>query len=109
MPHSEVDLATFAAAHAQGSPVIDVREPHEYARGHVPGARLIPLGHLPARIHEVPSDRAVYVICASGHRSLDAVSVLARFGRVGCSLRGGTSAWTQAGHPIVTGPDEDGR
>jgi hypothetical protein len=43
----EVDLDAFAVAHACGAVVIDLREPYEYASGHVPGARLIPLGSLP--------------------------------------------------------------
>jgi rhodanese-related sulfurtransferase len=43
----EVDLDAFAAAQAGGALVIDVREPHEYASGHVPGARLVPLHSLP--------------------------------------------------------------
>jgi rhodanese-related sulfurtransferase len=43
----EVDLDAFAMAHACCAVVIDLREPYEYASGHVPGARLIPLGSLP--------------------------------------------------------------
>ena len=41
---SEVDLEAFAAAHADGATVIDVREPGEYVGGHVPGAVLMPMG-----------------------------------------------------------------
>ena len=39
----EIDLDSFATAHAAGGYVIDVREPDEYVDGHVPGARLVPL------------------------------------------------------------------
>ncbi len=42
----EADLDAFAAAQAGGALVLDVREPHEYATGHVPGARLVPLPSL---------------------------------------------------------------
>ena len=40
----EIDIAEAARRHAAGAVVIDVREPHEYVEGHVPGAPLIPLG-----------------------------------------------------------------
>ena len=45
----EIDRPAFAAAHADGALVIDVREPMEYLAGHVPGARLIPMGQLASR------------------------------------------------------------
>ena len=42
----EVDVQEFAAAQRRGALVVDVREPSEYADGHVPGAQLVPLGSL---------------------------------------------------------------
>ncbi|MDV6299274.1 rhodanese-like domain-containing protein [Dietzia maris] len=39
---STTDIDTFASHHQEGAPLIDVREPHGYIAGHVPGARLIP-------------------------------------------------------------------
>lgn len=51
---------------------IDVRTPEEYAQGHVPGAVLIPLTELPARMGEIPKDCKVYIICRSGNRSSNA-------------------------------------
>ena len=65
----EIDLNTFAAAHAAGASVLDVREPFEYVAGHVPGAVHIPLGELGARYTELAQDRPLYVICRSGNRS----------------------------------------
>jgi len=41
----------------QGYNLIDVRQPSEYERGHLPGARLIPLGQLPSRLHELDPDK----------------------------------------------------
>ena len=99
----EVDLAAFVAAHRDGAVVIDVREPFEYVIGHVPGAALIPMGHLPARTTELPHDVPVYVICASGNRSLTAANYLARAGIDAWSVAGGTSAWARDGHPIARG------
>ena len=103
----EVDITTFAAAYADGALVIDVREPYEYVGGHVPGARLVPMGQLPFRLPELPRDRAVYLVCATGNRSLSMASYLIHNGIDARSVAGGTSAWTGAGHPIVSGHNEN--
>jgi len=99
----EIDLTAFATAHADGAVVIDVREPAEYAAGHVPGALPVPLGDLPGHLSRLPRDTAVYVICAGGSRSLAAADLLARAGVVAYSVAGGTSAWAGAGRPLARG------
>lgn len=99
----EIDQVTFAARHADTPLVIDVREPQEYAAGHIPGARLLPMGAIPARLDELPTDAPVYVICASGNRSLSVADQLAERGIDAWSVAGGTGAWTESGRPIVTG------
>ena len=99
----EADLAAFAAAHAGDAFVIDVREPDEYVSGHVPGARLMPLGQLPRHLGEVPRGERVYVICRSGKRSLAAVDLLARAGVDAVSVTGGTDGWQRAGNPVTLG------
>ena len=99
----EVDQAEFAAAHRGGAVVIDVREPFEYEAGHVPGATLVPLNRLPAHTADLPRQVPVYVICASGNRSLTAADYLARAGVDAWSVAGGTGAWLRAGHPVVRG------
>ena len=99
----EVDLAAFATAHASGAVVIDVREPGEYVSGHVPGARLMPLGRLPQHLGEVPRDRRVYVVCASGNRSKAAADLLARAGIDAVSVAGGTGGWQRAGKSVTLG------
>ena len=91
----------FAAAWADGALVIDVREADEYAAGHVPGARLMPLRTVPARCGELPTGRSVFVICASGNRSLSAADFLTRAGVDAWSVAGGTGAWTVAGRPVA--------
>ncbi|BDO43054.1 rhodanese-like domain-containing protein [Cellulomonas sp. NTE-D12] len=101
---SEVDLAAFAAAHADGALVIDVREPHEYVDGHVPGARLLPVDHVPLRTTELPRRERVYVVCESGNRARSVVGMLRAQGLDALSLRGGTAAWRAEGRPLVTGP-----
>ena len=61
---------------------VDVREPDEYAVGHIPGAKLLPLGEVLSRAAEVlPDKRAPWLIyCRTGRRSADAVQKLASLG-----------------------------
>lgn len=103
----EVDLDTFAAAHADGALVIDVREPFEYAEGHVPAARLVPLASLPRHVGELPAGEPVYVICASGNRSWTAARFLATRGIDAKSVAGGTSEWVARGRPVIRGSQEN--
>ncbi|WP_432137016.1 MULTISPECIES: rhodanese-like domain-containing protein [unclassified Streptomyces] len=102
----EVTQETFGAAWAGGGVVVDVREPAEYTAGHVPGARLMPLHTVPARCGELPADRPVYVICASGNRSRTAADLMTARGIDACSVSGGTGAWVRDGRPVVTGARE---
>lgn len=104
MPTLEVTTDDLAVALADGAAVLDVREPAEYVGGHVPGARLIPVGQLPARLSEVERGRCVYVVCASGNRSKVGAEVLNAAGLDAVSVAGGTAGWRRAGHPVVTGP-----
>ncbi len=102
----ETDIRSFSAAHADGAVVVDVREPDEYEAGHVPGARLIPLGELVDRVGELPRSERLHVICASGNRSLVAARWLISSGYDAVSVAGGTLAWMQAGLPVETGGEE---
>lgn len=84
-----VALATAAAPL-----LLDVREAWEFAIAHLPGAALVPLGDLAARVRELPKDREMITICHHGLRSLAARSLLqqAGFAKVR-SLAGGVDAW----------------
>ncbi|PJF39542.1 MAG: transferase, partial [Phototrophicales bacterium] len=75
--------------------------PSEFKNGHVPGAINIPLDQLQARIDEIPTDKPIVVICASGNRSQTGAKRLANAGydRV-YNLKGGTMSWMMAGLPI---------
>lgn len=74
--------------------VIDVREPYEYAGGHIKGAVNIPMGQLSAKIGRFKTDAEMYVICASGSRSGSAVGALRRAGYENAfNVKGGTSRW----------------
>jgi glyoxylase-like metal-dependent hydrolase (beta-lactamase superfamily II) len=73
--------------------VVDVREPPEFARWSIPSAVNIPLGELAARASEVPENREVVSVCASGSRSSEAAELLSRAGRRVANLTGGMAAW----------------
>lgn len=65
----------------QNPEIIDVREPFEFAMGHVDGAENIPLGNIPAFIDRFrDSDRPVVFYCRSGMRSGQAVAFLQGMG-----------------------------
>lgn len=80
--------------------LLDVREPDEWAAGHAPGARLVPMGQLPARLAEVPVDREVVVVCRSGNRSGQVTQWLVMQGYDARNLVGGMQAWAAAGRPM---------
>ncbi|HET6203138.1 MAG TPA: rhodanese-like domain-containing protein [Planctomycetota bacterium] len=74
--------------------VLDVRFEGEFARRRIPGARLLPLPELPARVGELPRDGALLVVCGSGERSLEACRLLRASGFEGLRwLRGGLAAY----------------
>jgi rhodanese-related sulfurtransferase len=93
------ELAAILASDPETT-LIDVREPEEYAAGHVPSAELIPMSVVPVRAQEIPKDRTVYVVCRSGGRSAQVVSWLNQQGYDTVNVEGGTAAWAMAGHPI---------
>jgi len=82
--------------------IIDVRTAEEFAKGHIPGAMLIPLQDLEHRIHEVPRNKQVYLYCHSGGRSSRAATYLAKqgFTRIE-NMVGGIVAWKQAGYEVT--------
>jgi len=82
--------------------LIDVREPHEWDIAHIPGARLIPLGNLPAAVPSLDRTRDIVVQCRSGVRSGRAVRLLqaAGFTRVR-NLAGGILRWSDDVDPTV--------
>jgi hydroxyacylglutathione hydrolase len=82
--------------------VLDVREPAEWADGHVPGARHVPMREVPRRLAELPRDRRIAVMCAGGARSSLVASVLRGQGFTDVlNVWGGFTAWTQAGLPTA--------
>jgi len=81
--------------------VVDVREPWEFHRGHVPGALLMPLGQLANRLNELDMEKPVAVICATGNRSQSASALLGQKGfKTVYNVVGGTSEWARSGLEI---------
>jgi rhodanese-related sulfurtransferase len=80
--------------------VVDVREPEEYAQGHLPGAEPMPLMTVPQRLHDLPTDKPIYLVCAVGARSAQAAMYLAARGVDAVNVDGGTAEWVAAGYPV---------
>jgi len=84
--------------------IVDVREPEEYASGHLPGAVNIPQADLGVRIEEVPADKPVLVVDTAGGRSPRAASFLVNNARTNVMyLAGGSNRWKEAGNQLLGG------
>jgi rhodanese-related sulfurtransferase len=101
-PYKNLTVAEYrekfgTAPHA----LIDVRTVGEYEDGHLPGAVNIPLDQLGRRLAEVPHDKPIIVVCATGSRSKSGSSIIARAGRTEVyNLQGGTMAWMMQRLPL---------
>ena len=85
-----------------GALLVDVREPGEWQAGHAPGATLIPMGQVPARLAELPADREIVLICRSGNRSGQVQRFLLAQGyRTVVNVAGGMGDWARAGLPLA--------
>ncbi|MCK9487513.1 MAG: rhodanese-like domain-containing protein [Dehalococcoidia bacterium] len=84
--------------------VIDSREPHEHAEGHVPGSVRIQHMATLAQADKIARDRPVLFICKSGQRSAVAAEFAASVGITDIyNVEGGHEAWAEAGYPMETG------
>ncbi|MBM3260181.1 MAG: rhodanese-like domain-containing protein [Candidatus Sericytochromatia bacterium] len=95
------DLAAWRVQHPEAV-LVDVREPAEFAEGHVEGAVLAPLGTLGAWAAQHPKDRPVVLVCKSGRRATKAAEQLGAAGfKALVHLEGGMEAWKAAGLPVA--------
>ena len=84
-----------------GWTVIDVREPHEWRSGVIPGARTIPLNQLPGHAAGLHPSGRYALVCAHGNRSQAAAAFLADLGYQVASVRGGMALWLAGRHPTA--------
>ncbi len=81
--------------------VLDVREPAEWAAGHIDGAIHVPLMQVPGRLDDIPTGQQVLVVCKVGARSAQATAFLQDQGRDVVNLVGGMVAWESRGRPTT--------
>jgi rhodanese-related sulfurtransferase len=90
---SAADLSLQLQNTPQEYTLIDVRQPDEYAQGHIHGAVNIPLGDIENRIDEIPKNKGIITICKSGIRSEQAANILRARGYNVRSMQGGMLSW----------------
>jgi rhodanese-related sulfurtransferase len=93
-----------AAAYLKAHPttqLVDVRQPDEFASGHLAKAKLIPLGTLPVRLSELDRSKPLLFYCAAGGRSGRALDFALDQGyEKAMHVVGGIGAWAEAGLPV---------
>jgi rhodanese-related sulfurtransferase len=110
IPTIDVQAANAELADPDRRPlVVDVRERDEFAAVRLPDVALIPMSEFADRHGELPKDRRLLVMCASGSRSAAATTFLLRSGWTDVTnVAGGITAWERAGLPVRHGPVEPG-
>ena len=108
-PYDRIDISTaFEIYNTEDVAIIDVREPDEYNQSHIKNAILIPVDEIMTRVDELPSDKKLLFVCASGYRSGLACEMAAAMG-VDTSkifnIDGGTHGGIENGHPTNSGPN----
>ena len=101
-----VSAANLNAELADKAPLlVDVREPAEYAEGHLAGAFNLPVRTLAQNLDKLPAlDQPIVIYCLSGHRGALAMSALRLLGYTDVrNLAGGISAWKKAEFPAEAG------
>ncbi len=85
--------------------VVDVREPDEFAEGHIAGAINCPLSNIAAYANQLSKYDNLYVHCRAGRRAVGAVETLKQAGlkNLHCIYEDGMAAWEAAGLPMVRG------
>jgi rhodanese-related sulfurtransferase len=98
----EAQIADVPVTFDRSAVLLDVREDDEWQRGHAEGAQHIPMGDVPARLAEIDTEAALFVVCHAGGRSQRVAQYLARNGYEPINVAGGMLAWAGAGRAVVT-------
>ncbi len=88
--------------------LLDVREPAEWAAGHVEGSVHVPMYELASRASELPRQSTIVCVCRSGSRSAVVTDALRNAGFDAHNLDGGLLAWVESGHALTTADGGDG-
>jgi rhodanese-related sulfurtransferase len=98
---TEISAGQAYQKYQQGAFFLDVRSQAEWDQVHIAKSTLIPLDELQNRLSELPRDRDIVVVCLSGHRSKEGMTLLRQEGflRATC-MTGGLAAWKEAGYPL---------
>lgn len=100
-PFERIDVEQAKDLIEKGFKVIDVREPSEWAEGHIPNATHVPLNTLLGKAQELLVEDNIIFVCKEGIRSAVACEVAAAVGRTNLhNLEGGTVAWARMGNPL---------
>lgn len=91
-----------AAALPAEAVILDVREPDEWAAGHIETAVHIPMGEVPARMSDLPEGEPVFVTCRGGGRSARVTAFLREQGINAVNVGGGMKDWAAAGRPMAS-------
>ena len=100
----EADTLKATRLYNDDALVLDVREDKEFAAGHIPKAKHIPLGQLSGRLNELDKfkGKPVLVTCRSGQRSARACGMLKKAGfETVYNQAGGIIAWERANLPVT--------
>jgi rhodanese-related sulfurtransferase len=100
-PEIEITVQDAAKLLEDGDAVlVDVREPHEWDAGRIPGARHVQLEHLASQAETIPRDTTVIFQCRLGNRSAMAAQAFRHAGYNALSMAGGLQDWHAAGLPM---------
>lgn len=102
-PEISVDALAHRLKQPNSPTILDVREPWETQTAFIPGSILIPMGDVPARVHqELDPDQPIVVVCHHGARSLSVTMWLRQQGfEQAQSLAGGIDQWSRSIDPSV--------
>ena len=96
----QMTIDDLAGAVDEGEVIVDVRDPAEYAQGHVPGAINIPLDSIVDRCVELDRNMPVYLVCGGKNRAMEAAGALDQGGYEARPVDGGTRGWIASGRAV---------
>lgn len=102
--YQDIDIETFQSDYVDTERddyvILDVREEFEFENGHIPNAVNMPLSTINSNMDDIPQDKDVIIVCATGNRSAQLAQALAPHGWENLyNLLDGTMGWIMRGLP----------